>query len=131
MKGRPEIRLTPWHRGAWGGNRYQTTKSLEQLRPPRPNLPSGRCTSYCRRCFRASGRLLLADCDPRVRVTPPYAMLVIQAIARSNAASATRSATEAKPIQAYLHVDIVTKVDALVLAAVLSWSRLSNPPMRP
>ena len=27
---------------------------------PRPNLPSGRCTSYCSPCFRASGRPLLA-----------------------------------------------------------------------
>ena len=27
----------------------------------RPNLLSGRCTSYCSPCFQASGRLLLAD----------------------------------------------------------------------
>ena len=43
------------------GNRGQTTKSLEQLPPRRPNLPSGRCTSYCSPCFRTSGRPLLAD----------------------------------------------------------------------
>jgi len=28
---------------------------------PRPNLPSSRCASYCSPCFRASGRLLLAE----------------------------------------------------------------------
>jgi hypothetical protein len=42
------------------------------LPPRRPNLPSGRCTSYCSPCFRTSGRLLLlAGQRPSTRRSAP------------------------------------------------------------
>jgi hypothetical protein len=64
------------------------TKSLEQLpRPPSRNLPSGRCTSYCSPCFRASGRLHLAVSDHRLDRRP-----LVSAKGRSSTLSGRRGA---------------------------------------